>query len=106
MLYTFFFIATLFSFVPSLETQVYSASTNLNQFLINFKGISSTLTKYNKYATIFRSSHQSCSIKKVFLKISQNLQENTRARVSLLIMLQAKACNFIKERDPGTGFFL
>ena len=28
-----------------------------------------------------RSSHQSCSIKKVFLKISQNSQENTSARV-------------------------
>ena len=31
----------------------------------------------------------SCSIKKVFLKISQNSQENTCARVSLLIKLQA-----------------
>ena len=30
----------------------------------------------------YRSSHQSCSIKKVFLKISQNLQENTCAWVS------------------------
>ena len=29
-----------------------------------------------------RSSHQRCSIKKVFLEISQSLQENTCARVS------------------------
>ena len=33
---------------------------------------------------------QKCSLKKVFLKISQNSQENTSARVSFLIKLQAK----------------
>ena len=32
---------------------------------------------------------QRCSIKKVFLEISQNSQENTCARVSFLIKLQA-----------------
>ena len=37
--------------------------------------------------SIFRSSHQMCSIKKVSLKIPQNSQENTCARVSLLIKL-------------------
>ena len=36
-----------------------------------------------------RSSHKRCSVKKVFLKISQNSQESTCARVSFLIMLQA-----------------
>ena len=36
-----------------------------------------------------RSSHRSCSVKKVLLKISRNLQENTCARVSFLIKLQA-----------------
>ena len=41
--------------------------------------------------------------KKVLLKISQNLQENTCARASFLIKLQAKAC---KKRDSGTGVFL
>ena len=33
---------------------------------------------------------QACSAKKVFLKISQNSQENTCARVSILIKLQAQ----------------
>ena len=33
----------------------------------------------------FRSSHQRCFIKKVFLKISRNSQVNTCARVSFLI---------------------
>ena len=32
---------------------------------------------------------QSCSVKKVFLEISQNSQENTCARVCYLIKLQA-----------------
>ena len=32
---------------------------------------------------------RSCSVKKVFLEISQNSQENTCARVSFLIKLQA-----------------
>ena len=34
-----------------------------------------------------RSSHQGCPMKEVFLKISQNSQENTCARVSFLIKL-------------------
>ena len=37
------------------------------------------------------------SVKNVFLKISQNTQENTFPRVDF---------NFIKKRDPGTGVFL
>ena len=36
-----------------------------------------------------KSSHQRCSVKKMFLEISQNSQENTCARVSFLIKLQA-----------------
>ena len=32
---------------------------------------------------------QTCSVRKVFLEISQNSQENTCAKVSLLIKLQA-----------------
>ena len=33
----------------------------------------------------------------VFLEISQNSQENTCARISFLINLQASACNFTKK---------
>ena len=43
-----------------------------------------------------------CSVKQVFLEISQNSQDNFYARVSFWIKLQASACNFIK-RDSGTG---
>ena len=44
-------------------------------------------------------------VKKMFLEISQNSQENTCARVSFLIRLQA-GLNFIKKRDSDTGVFL
>ena len=37
---------------------------------------------------------QRCSLKKVFLKISQNSQENTCTRVSFSIKLQAQTCEF------------
>ena len=45
-----------------------------------------------------RSSHQRCSIKNVFLKISQISQENTCDRASFLIKLQAYN-NLIKKES-------
>ena len=45
---------------------------------------------------------QKCSVKKVFLEISQSSQENTFARVSFLIKLQA--CNFIKKETLAQVF--
>ena len=43
---------------------------------------------FSRNILIFRSSHRRCSVKKVFLEISQNSQENTCARVTFLIKLQ------------------
>ena len=40
----------------------------------------------------------------MFLKISQNLQENTCAKVSFLTRLQAEAFNFIKKKKSGLFF--
>ena len=42
--------------------------------------------------------------KKVFLKISQNSQENTCARISFLVKLQAEPCNFIKKETLAKVF--
>ena len=53
-----------------------------------------------KTFTFFRNAEavaRRCSVKKMFLEISQNSQGNTCARVSFLIKLQAKACRFIKK---------
>ena len=44
--------------------------------------------------------------KRCSLEISENSQENTVARASFLIKLQAQACNFIKKETLGTGVFL
>ena len=40
---------------------------------------------------------QRCSVKNVFSEISQSSQENTSAKVSFLIKLQAEAWNFVKK---------
>ena len=45
------------------------------------------------------------SWKKVFLKILQNSQEITSARVSFFINLQASACNFMKKETRAQVFF-
>ena len=59
---------------------------------------------FNVFNVNYRSSHQRCTVKKVLLKISQNSQENTCARVSFLIKLQAEACNFIKKETLAQVF--
>ena len=47
---------------------------------------------------------QRCSVKKLLLEILQNSRENTCARVSFLIKLQA-ALQLYQKRDSGTGVF-
>ena len=47
---------------------------------------------------------QWCSVKKVFLKISQNSQKNTCARVSFLISCRPRACNFVKKETLAQVF--
>ena len=46
---------------------------------------------------------QRCSVKKVFLAILQNSQENTCARVSFFNKVTGGAFNFMKKGDSGTG---
>ena len=48
---------------------------------------------------------QRCSVKNVFLKTSQNSQENIFASVSFSIKLHAKACNFIKKETEIQVFY-
>ena len=49
---------------------------------------------------------QRCSVKKLFLEILQNSQENICPRVSFFNKVAASACSFIKKRRSGTGVFL
>ena len=55
-----------------------------------------TVTELNSESVV-----QKCSVKNVFLKISQNFQENTGVRVPFTMKLQAEACNFMKKRDSA-----
>ena len=79
------------------------------------------LTYAQNYSDILlrkRSSHRRCSVKKVYLEISQNSLESTCARVSFLIKLQssasfliklqasASACNFIKKETLAQVFIV
>ena len=59
--------------------------------------ISKRMALQNYIFLTSRSRQQRCSVKKVFLEISQNSQENTCVRVSFLIKCRPKACNFIKK---------
>ena len=49
---------------------------------------------------------QRCSVKKVFLEISQNSQENTCARVSFFKKLAGVSLQLYYKRDSSTGVFL
>ena len=73
-----------------LEDLQHDMKILLNWFKIN-------LMKPNPEAVV-----QRCSVKKVFLEISQNSRENTCARVSFLLKLLA--CNFIKKETLAKVF--
>ena len=50
-----------------------------------------------KIQMIIEAVVQRCSVKKRFLEISQNSQENTCTRISFIMKLQAWACHVIKK---------
>ena len=66
--------------------------------ILRMKGLNVDVIDYNRAVTA-RNSHQRGSVKKVLLRISENLQKNICARVSFLIKLQVNfhACKFIKK---------
>ena len=83
----------------------------LSQLLLDLyvqMGSSSTLEIESEFCIsmrkviLYRSSHQRSFLKKVLLKISQNSQENTCARVSFLITLLKR--DFIKKRPWNRWF--
>ena len=55
-------------------------------------------------SVVLEAVAQRCSVKKVFLEISQNSQENTCARVSFLINCRPEVCNFIKKETLAQVF--
>ena len=78
----FFFDEVKISFIFVFEVRQQSAS------VLRFKIILSLIVDI--FFTRERQAvAQTCSVKKVFLEVLQNLQENICARVSILIKLQA-----------------
>ena len=59
-----------------------------------FDSVLNTTPRFAKALKTEARTHR-CSVKKVVLEILQNSQKNTCARASLLIKLQASACNYI-----------
>ena len=58
-----------------------------------------------KYCTLYEEAVAwRCSVKKLFLKISQNSKGNTYARISFLIKLLTSACNFTKIETLSQAF--
>ena len=60
----------------------------------------------NKDVKNTETAAQRCSMKKEFLTILQNSQENTCTGVSFLIKFQAETYNFIKKKILVQVFFL
>ena len=54
---------------------------------------------------LLRSFKRMCSVKKVLLKISQNSQENTCAKISFLIKFHGPHPETLLKRDSDTGTF-
>ena len=78
-----------------------------NEMIINpdkFQAIILDKKKSNLTNTLLTEAVvRRCSVKKVFLEMSQNSQKHTCARVSFLIKLQA-SCNFIKKETLAQVF--
>ena len=54
----------------------------------------------------FFRSHQRCSTKKAFLKISKKYKKTPVLVPLFLTKLKVDSCNFINQRDSGIGVFL
>ena len=92
----------LFSFYSQWNT----LTCQWRKLLLTLIILSSSHRRFFEKSHLFHIQMQRCSVNKAFLKISQNLQENTCARVSFLIKLLTKACNFILKIRSGTSVFL
>ena len=76
-------------------------------FSVNFVKVFKTAFLLSTYELLLLLSEviaYRCSLKKVLQKISENPQENTSARVSSFIKLQADPCNFIKKETLAQVF--
>ena len=88
-----FLYATNFSHQPQWITE----QTSKQHKEMNFKWVKKQFTNHAYSNNNQKKLSEVLYIKKTFLKILQNSQENSCTRVSFLIKLQAEVCNFIKK---------
>ena len=87
-------ISQVSSFWPTVQLD-FSCALRISdwyndQIAMQFGNLSRPVTSaWHQQKTFYKSRHRRCSVRKVFLKISQNLQENTCVAASFLIKLQA-----------------
>ena len=82
--------------------QVFSCEFILQNFLQRASGVSTNETHTGKTFFMFAEAATRCVLqKKVFLEISQNSQENTCARVSFLIKLQASGLRCVQSMQAS-----
>ena len=74
----------------------YQRSTEKNSAVYSFL-LALQATVLTRIYIVTEAVVRKCSIKNMFLEISQNSQKNTCAKVSFLIKLQPQTCNFIKK---------
>ena len=93
------FINNIFNKDFPLTHLAYDIQVKIYQIQIRFENY------FRNYFRIFTITHinteavtQTCSVKKVFLEISENSQENTCARDSFLIKLHARPATLLKKR--------
>ena len=96
------------SFYCWLWTSKCLSGNILYSFLLPSIAAVLNMSKLQKYSEIKETVTQTqrCSVKKVFLEISRNSQENTCAGVSILITLQDSGLQPYLKRDSCTGVFL
>ena len=69
------------------------------------KGMKTIFYFLLKFIFVSEAVAQRCSVKMVFLEISQNSHESTCARVSFLNKAVAPACSFIKKEALAQLFY-
>ena len=84
--FSLYWFQNAFIFVPSGSTVKSPINSVFSYFLLY---VSNALPVSPRWVATFRNSSPEVSLKKLFLEISQNSQENTCARVSFLTKLQA-----------------
>ena len=107
VLRTHFFTEHLQSLILfCLEPEKYSNSSNeMRETNVLAGKTMFTSLLFQEIGYFSEAATGTCSVKKVFLQILQNSQENTCARVFFLIKLLADTDNFIKKETLAQVFF-